>query len=148
MPTVACRWAVLPARLLPDALLLLFPSLRAQDAVPQVKRSVESRGDPEDTLVLLRQPRSALQRLPGCKLYYSEAIRGIPHPLVKLVRLAPGVNPGNGVFQGVSQYRRATFTAAFESLLCTAGRLSGQCAVRAAATVIGILDSRLFDCNT
>lgn len=64
-------------------------------SVSQVKRSANSRGETQDTLVLLSQPQSALQRSPGCELYYSGAIRGVPHPLAKLVCRAPAVKPQN-----------------------------------------------------
>lgn len=55
------------------------------DAFVQVKESSSSGSEAEATLLLVSQPQTPLWRLPGCKLYYSEAIRGVPHPLVKLV---------------------------------------------------------------
>ena len=66
-------------------------------AAPQVKRFSSSRGETEDTLVLLSQPQTLLQRSPGCELYYSDAIRGVPHPLAKLVCLASTFDPGMSV---------------------------------------------------
>lgn len=54
----------------------------------QVKRYTNSMGDTEDKLVLLSKPTLTVPRLPGVGLYYSDAIRGVPHPLVQLVRFS------------------------------------------------------------
>lgn len=59
----------------------------------QVKRSTNSAGEVEDSMMLLRMPLQKLPRTPGCDLYYSEAVHGIPLPFAKLVGTEQNTTP-------------------------------------------------------
>ena len=44
-------------------------------------------------MMLLRMPLQKLPRTPGCDLYYSEAVHGIPLPFAKLVGTEQNTTP-------------------------------------------------------
>ena len=45
-------------------------------------------GNADDAVMLVSRPTQQLHRLPGVGLFYDNAIQGVPHPLVALVRHA------------------------------------------------------------
>ena len=51
----------------------------------QVKRTIHTDGNADDSVMLVSRPTQKLHRLPGVGLFYDNSIHGVPHPLVALV---------------------------------------------------------------